>query len=336
VHYPLDVVVGAIAGAGIATATRRVWPVLPRRSECVPPSEDRRVRGADRDGRNVTVVVNPASGASATDLADAVRARLPDARIVELEANDELTRRLEQAAKASEVLGIAGGDGSIATAAEIALAHSRPLLVLPAGTLNHLARDLRVEKADDALDAFAAGQTVGVDVAALDGQLFVNAAGIGAYPQMLANRERFQRRLGRWPAQVLAFAKTVIDARPLDVELDGDPRAVWMIFIGNCRYEPSGLGPSWRPRLDDGRLDVRVLRADLPRSRMRLAAAMLSGRLARSAAYFETAVHELRVDSAETWLPIARDGERSRAPAGFLINKLPQRLEVFAPHQPSG
>jgi undecaprenyl-diphosphatase len=144
----------------------------------VPPSDDRRRCAADGTGRALTVVVNPSSGSS-TDIAATVRGRLPAARIVELEGKDQLLRRLDEAASDCDVLGIAGGDGSVATAVGIALAHSRPLLVLPAGTLNHLARDLRIESAEDAIDAFAAGETVGVDVAAVDGQLFVNTAGLG-------------------------------------------------------------------------------------------------------------------------------------------------------------
>jgi len=310
-----------------------VWPVLPQRSDTVPPSDDRRRCAADGTGRALTVVVNPSSGSS-TDIAATVRGRLPAARIVELEGKDQLLRRLDEAASDCDVLGIAGGDGSVATAVGIALAHSRPLLVLPAGTLNHLARDLRIESAEDAIDAFAAGETVGVDVAAVDGQLFVNTAGLGAYPQMLAYRERFESRLGRWPGQLVAFIKTVIESTPLDVTLDGQRRPVWMIFIGNCRYEPSGLGPSWRPRLDDRRLDVRVLRADVPHSRFRLAAAMLSGHLPRSAAYSETTVPELRIGSPHRRLSIARDGERVDAPGHLLVNKPARRLEVFARHRP--
>ncbi|MDX6585370.1 MAG: hypothetical protein QOI10_4554, partial [Solirubrobacterales bacterium] len=313
VHYPLDVVAGAATGAGIGTLTRRVWPVLPRRSETVPPSADRRRSAADPEGRNVTVVVNPSSGSGASDVTERVRERLPGARIVESDSHDELARLLEQAAGECEVLGIAGGDGSIATAAAIAVAHSRPLLALPYGTLNHLTRDLRIKGVDDALDALAAGETVGVDVATIDGQLFINGAGLGAYPEMLANRERFEPRLGRWLAQLAAVVKTAIDAKPLDVTLNDEPRAIWTAFIGNCRYEPAGLGPSWRPRLDDGRLDVRLLRADLPRSRLRLGLAMLTGHLPRSAAYAEMTVPELRVDSTYARLAIARDGERAES-----------------------
>jgi hypothetical protein len=172
-----------LIGAGIGTLTRRLWPVLPQRSATVPPSADRRRSPADPEGRNVTIVVNSSSGSGASDVTERVRERLPAARIVELDSHDELARLLEEAAGECEVLGIAGGDGSIATAVAIAVAHSRPLLALPGGTLNHLTRDLRIEDVDDALDALAAGETVGVDVATIDGQLFINGAGLGAYPE---------------------------------------------------------------------------------------------------------------------------------------------------------
>jgi undecaprenyl-diphosphatase len=334
VHYPLDVLVGAATGAGIGTLTRRLWPVLPQRSETVPPSADRRRSAADPEGRNVTVVVNPSSGSGASDVTERLREQLPGARIVELDSHDELGRVLEEAAGECEVLGIAGGDGSIATAAEIAVAHACPLLALPGGTLNHFTRDLRIEGVDDALDALAAGETVGVDVATIDGRLFINSAGLGAYPQMLANRERFEPRLGRWIGQLAAVVRTAIDAEPLDVTLNGEPRAIWTAFIGNCRYEPAGLGPSWRPRLDDGRLEVRLLRADLAHSRLRLGMAMLTGQLPRSMAYAEMNVSELRVASAHARLAIARDGDRTETAGTMLVRKLPRRLEVYARHRP--
>jgi diacylglycerol kinase family enzyme len=232
------------------------------------------------------------------------------------------------------VLGVGGGDGSIAAAARVALERSRRLLALPGGTLNHLTRDLRVERVEDALDAVASGETVGIDVAAIDGGLFLNSAGFGAYPQMLANRERLEPRLGRWLGQVAAFVKTAVEAKPLEVTINGERQAVWTAFIGNCRHEPAGLGPSWRPRLDDGCLDVRLMRADLPHSRARLALAMLSGHLARSAAYSEVSVPELRVETADARLEVVRDGERCDAGGSFVVHKLPQRLEVYARHDP--
>jgi diacylglycerol kinase family enzyme/membrane-associated phospholipid phosphatase len=334
VHYPLDVLAGAIAGAGIGTLTRRIWPVLPRRAEAVPPSDDRRRAAPDPDGEHVAVVVNPSSGSASDELAAAVRARLPQARVLELADGDEIEDALERAASEREVLGVGGGDGTIAAAASVALERSRRLLALPGGTLNHLTRDLRVERADDALEAVACGETVGVDVAAIDGSPFLNSAGLGAYPQMLRNRERLEPRLGRWLGQLAAFVKTAVQAEPLEATINGERLAVWTAFIGNCRHEPAGLGPSWRPRLDDGCLDVRLLRADLPRSRARLALAMLSGRLPRSAAYAELSVPELRVETSRSRLELVRDGDPWDADGSFVVHKLAERLEVYARHRP--
>lgn len=334
VHYPVDVLVGAGIGAGVAQLTRRLWPVLPARADEVPPSADRRRLTPNPDGGGVVVVANPGAGSGRDDdLGERVSARLPRARIVQPDDGGQLDRVLEQAAADCEVLGVAGGDGSIAAAAEIAIGCSRPVLVLPAGTLNHLARDLRVQSADDAIDALAAGEAVGIDVATIDDRPFLNTAGFGAYAEMLATGERLKKRIGRWPGQLVAFTKTLLDAKPLDVEVDGRRRAVWMGFVGNCRHEPAGLGPSWRPRLDDGLLDVRLLLADLPRSRAKLMLAVLSGRLTSSAAYVEYSARELRVKSAHRKLRLARDGEHFDGPGSFVIRKLPKRLTVYARHQ---
>jgi diacylglycerol kinase family enzyme/membrane-associated phospholipid phosphatase len=334
VHYPLDVVVGAGIGAGIAWLTRRVWPTLPARADDAPPSDDRRDRPPNPDGAGIAVVVNPSSGSGSPDgLAELLRERLPRIRVTQLDDGADLDDVLETVASESDVLGIAGGDGSVTAAAEIALARSVPLLALPGGTLNHLARDLRVDRPEDALDAVASGETVGVDVATIDGRPFLNSAGLGAYPDMLAYRERLRPWLGRWPSHLAAVIAALLMARPLEVTLNGTPRQVWLGFVGNCRYQPAGVGPSWRPRLDDGRFDVRLALGDVRWSRLRLIVAALSGRLPGSQAYTEEVVEELRVESAHDRLRLACDGEHFEGGGEFVIRKLPRRLEVYAPHR---
>ena len=337
VHYPLDVLVGAGIGAGVARLGARFWPVLPARADDLPSSDDHRSLRVGAEGEGLTVVVNPSSGARLGDgFARELRVRLPRARVVQAHKDAGLERVLRDAAGECEVLGIAGGDGSVAAAAEAALKAERPLLMLPAGTLNHLARDLRVARVADALDALAAGEAVGIDAAAIDGRLFLNSAGFGAYPEMLATADQLKGRLGRWPGQVVAFVKTLIGAEPLDVELDGRRRSVWMGFVGNCRHEPAGLAPSWRPRLDDGRLDVRLVRADLPVSRVRAVVAALTGRLPSSKVYVSCVARELRLSSSRPRLRLARDGEYFDGHGSFVVEKLAQRLVVCAPHQPGG
>jgi diacylglycerol kinase family enzyme/membrane-associated phospholipid phosphatase len=335
VHYPLDVIVGAAIGAGVAGFSCRLWPVLPRRADELPPSADRRIVRTAPGGQGVRVVVNPSAGSGGdAGLVDALRQRLPRARIVELSDGSDLDKALAEAAEACQVLGICGGDGSVTAAARVALARARPLLVLPAGTLNHLGRDLRVESADDAIDALTAGEAVGVDVAAIDGRPFLNTAGFGVYPRLLDARRDLEPRFGRWPAQLIALARTLRKAEPLELTIDGKRRLIWTAFVGNCQHEPAGFAPSWRPRLDDGCLDVRILLADRPLGRPRLLLSILSGRLAASSAYRQVSTRQLRVESSQPHLRLACDGETFDGHGRFLIEKLPQRIAICALHTP--
>ena len=85
---------------------------------------------------------------------------------------------------------------------------------------------------------------------------------------------------------------------PLRLELDGEPTTVWLGWIGNGAYAPAGFAPSWRERLDDGLLDVRLVLGDRRFARTRLVAEVLVGRLRRCPVYREQRVSELdgRVD----------------------------------------
>jgi diacylglycerol kinase family enzyme len=336
VHYPLDVVVGACVGASIARLTCRVWPTLPGYADAVPPSEDLRQLAPVTEGEGVGLVVNSRSGSAlAADSGEELRSRLPRAHIVGLGAGAQLPRALEQLASTCEIIGICGGDGSAAAAAEVALDRSRPMLLIPGGTLNHLARDLRVNTADDVAAALASGEAVGVDVGDIDGRLFLNSAGLGAYPDMLDARRRFEHRLGRWAGQLAALILTLLRAEPLELTVGDRRRSVWMGFVGNCRHEPAGLGPSWRPRLDDGCFDVRLLLAESRYSRQRLMCAIVTGRLASSRDYVQFQARELRIESNRPHLRLACDGECFDGHGDFGIEKRPNRVAVYALHQPA-
>lgn len=334
VHYPFDVLAGAGIGATVAAATRRLWPALPPRADAEPPSDDRRRIPAKPDGDGVRIVVNPSSGSASDGLVEWLHEHLPRARVDQLGEDDDLPRRLDEAARAAEVLGVAGGDGTVAAAAQVALEREEPLLALPGGTLNHLARDLRIKRARDAVEALAAGEAVGIDLGTIDGRLFINSAGFGAYAEMLAKTDELRIVMGRWPAQTIALLRTLTRAQPLEAEIEGEWRSVWLGFVGNCRYEPAGLAPSWRPRLDDGMFDVRILSAELRFSRIRALVAAFSGRLERSKVYQRVLVRDLRVRSPRERLPLAQDGEHFDGSGSFSIEKLPEHLVVCARHEP--
>ncbi|HVL33723.1 MAG TPA: phosphatase PAP2 family protein, partial [Actinomycetota bacterium] len=298
VHYPSDVAAGAAIGAAIALATLRVSPV--------PHDEAARARAALsgteaatlEDGEGLTVVVNPHAGSNlGSDPAGILRRALPRASVVVPAPEDDLADVIARAAACGDVLGIAGGDGTINAAARIALERKLPLVVIPAGTLNHLAHALGIATIDDAVEAVQAGRTVAVDVGLIAGEPFLNTASIGVYSDIVDERDRLAHRIGRWPALFVALTRALRSNDAFDIEIDGVRRRVWAVFIGNCMYSPSGFAPSHRARLDDGLLDVRVISAERRRARLRLLAGLITGRLDRSGVYEERVERRMSVRS---------------------------------------
>ncbi len=323
----------AAGGAAVAVGSRRLWPVAPH------SPADRRPVGAERhhrcppDGEGLTVVVNPGAGSGVGDgLLNRLAEALPGARLVEVGEGDDLEQALRQAASGGWALGVVGGDGSLNTAAGIAHAEGIPLFAVPGGTLNHFARDVGLGSVDDAVAALVTGEALAVDVATIDGRPFLNTASFGGYVELVDARERLEHRLGKWPAMVVALVQVLRRSVPTEVEIDGRYRKLWMIFVGNCTYHPHGFAPSWRTRLDDGHLDVRLVDAATPGARVRLIAAVLTGRLGRSRMYEELQVGALAVRRLDGDRRLARDGETFDGSAEFTITKCAEPLLVYAPH----
>jgi undecaprenyl-diphosphatase len=332
---PAAAAAGALLGVGVGVATRRVWPVAPHDpAEARPAYTEASVKPSPT-GAGVVVVVNPGAG-TAESVAEELRAELPDAEVVELGEGDDLEPALEKAAARAAaqdagVLGVAGGDGTINTGASVAARHGLPLLVVPAGTLNHFAFALGVESVADAADAVRQGRAVTVDRAQIDGQTFVNTASIGSYVDLVDAREKLEDRIGKWPAVLVALANVLRHSEPVELEIDGDAARVWMVFIGNCRYHPAGFAPSWREELDDGKLDVRIAHGGHPFSRTRLLVAVMTGRLGRCGLYEQRYTQRVEVKCVSGPLRLARDGETFDGSDDFVICKSDEPLVVFAP-----
>jgi diacylglycerol kinase family enzyme len=323
---------GVVLGGLAAAATTRWWPVAPR----IPAEVQRTPTPVDidavADGSGVVFVVNPSSGpAYRSNPADDLREKLPDATVLELGEDLDLDDALAKARKEAKVIGVAGGDGTVNAAAGAAVEAGLPLLVVPGGTLNHFARDLGVTGVDDAAEALGQGHAVGVDLGVIAGEPFLNTASFGGYSELVDARERLEATIGKWPALVVALVTVLRRSVPCEVELDGEPHRVWMVFVGNCLYQPSGFAPAWRERLDDGLLDIRLVDGDEPHARLRLLAAVLTGQLARSRVYTTYTAERLHVRSLNGPMRLARDGETFDGPAEFDIAKHPDRLTVFAP-----
>ena len=327
-----------LAGAVIGVGTRFVWPVASKSPADVHPHRSYSDVGVGDDGDGVGIVVNPRAGSGAIgngpSPSEALRTGLPKADIVEMTEGDDLVAMLEGlVADGCRAIGVAGGDGSINAAAAVAIEHRLPLVVVPAGTLNHLARDLGVETIDDAIDAVRAGHAAEIDVGWIAGQPFLNTASFGSYVELVDAREELEGRIGKWPALGVALVRVLRHGTPVDVEVDGDRRSLWLAFVGNCCYLPDGMAPTWRERLDDGQLDVRIVDASHPFSRTRLVVAVLTGTLRRSRVFSTWRTTSFTVASADGPLRLARDGETFDGAETFEIAKNGTRLAVFTPRR---
>lgn len=322
----------AVGGAFAAAATTRTWPRAPRTAADIRPALVDAGSHPTEDGAGLSIVVNASAGpalrqAPSEQLADA----LPAAKLLEVGEHLDLADALKTAGESALALGVAGGDGSIGAAAAVAHAVDKPLLVVPAGTLNHLARDLGIGSIGDSIEALRAGHTVAVDVATIDGRVFLNTASFGGYSELVDSRERLEGTIGKWPALFVALWQVLRRSEPVRVEIDGRPRSLWMIFIGNCRYHPAGFAPSWRERLNDGELDIRLVDASEDWARVRLLLAVLTGRLGRCRIYEGFTTKRLEVRSLQGPLRLARDGETFDGSESFVIAKDPKPLEIYVP-----
>jgi undecaprenyl-diphosphatase len=266
-----------------------------------------------------------------------VRDALPLARIVEC-APEEIESALEEAAGSGcRALGVLGGDGTVNRAATTAARHGLPLAVFPGGTLNHFAHDLGLETVHDTCEALTSGDAVRVDLGrftpgpdgAREGH-FVNTFSLGVYPEMVRIRERWAPRIGGWPAGVLAAVRTLRGEHPLEAEVSGRRRPLWLLFAGNGSYQRVGPTPGRRYDLADGLLDVRAVHGGRFPG-VRLLAAALAGPLSRSPFHAAGRLRKLRISGLAPGSLLAYDGEIAGAPTDLTVDKLTEALVVYRP-----
>ncbi|MFF7788696.1 diacylglycerol kinase family protein [Streptomyces sp. NPDC007991] len=331
-HVPGDVLAGAALGVGAAFAVRAM---VPTRGQVAPPARPRAEVPALPDGAGLVLVANTAAGSA--ERVRALRNALPRAEVVECEPED-VPAELEKAAARARVLGVCGGDGTVNTAARIALRARLPLAVLPGGTLNHFASDLGIEDVRDLARAVRAGAAVRVDVGrySCGGEhgVFLNTCSVGVYPELVRERERFSPLIGGWPAGVLAALRVLrADRHPLEAEVQGRTRPLWLLFAGNGTYHRMGLASGRRRDLADGQLDVRVVHGGR-RPAARLLAAAVAGPLTRSPAHAAVQVGRLRLDHVAPGTLLAYDGEVTEVEGSLILEKLPEALTVYRPVPP--
>jgi diacylglycerol kinase family enzyme len=204
---------------------------------------------------------------------------------------------------------MAGGDGSLAAVAQVAVERAGPFVVVPFGTRNHFARDLGLEGNDPgrALDAFR-GVERRIDVGRAGEGLFLNNVSIGMYARLVHRRERHRRRR-EFFARARAWTILLTHRPPLGLTVDGDRIETRLLLVANNAYAFEFPSIGARERLDEGRLHLYSLAGDPPE---------------RIAEQFvvEAPVHELEA---------AIDGEPERLPTPVHFRIEPGALRVLVP-----
>lgn len=234
---------------------------------------------------------------------------------------------------------IGGGDGTVRSAAAALAGTGIPLGVLPLGTLNHFAKDLKMPPAvNDAVTALAAGVVREVDIGEVNDEVFINNCSLGAYADAVRRRDalREQHGHGKKRAMLRASFETFRRLRRLRlrITLGGDePRAVRtpVVVIANNRYSGHVLNKSMRARLDEGRLWLYTAHVHRHLAALRMVLQSLVRRLDAADALATEPATEITIENQGGPLPVAIDGEpvELQSPLRFRIR--PRALKVLAP-----
>lgn len=221
--------------------------------------------------RRPVLFVNPRSGDGAATRNRVVeRARERGVEALILGPGDDLRTRVQEVvADGADALGMAGGDGSLADVAAVAVAHGLPFVCIPAGTRNHFALDLGVDRQDvpGALDAFTDGVERLIDVGDVNGRIFLNNVSLGIYGEAVRKasyRDTKVRTLAETARMVLGPGGRMPALRLID-DTGREHARLAVLLVSNNPYALNGPGLGTRPTLASGQLGILVL--DTPEER---------------------------------------------------------------------
>jgi len=264
--------------------------------------------------------VNPRSGGGKAQRYDLVaRCRARGIEPVVMREGDDLASLAAAAVSSgADVIGMAGGDGSQAIVAGVASRHDIPYVCIPAGTRNHFALDIGVDREDviGALDAFHHGSERRIDLAQVNGRVFVNNASIGLYGKVVQSPEYRDAKL----RTVIEMLPDLVGpgAVPFDLCFSdpdgGEYESAQLVLVSNNRYQLDPLGAQGtRGTMDGGTLGVVVVPDGPPLRRWQ-----------------EWTIGRFEIDSGAA-IDVGLDGEALRLEPPLRFESLPGALRIRTP-----
>jgi diacylglycerol kinase family enzyme len=310
--------------------------------------DERTLRAAPKPGKGVAranrpvLLMNPKSGGGKVEryrLIDECQSRGIEPMV--LQPGDDLRQMAADAiAGGADVIGMAGGDGSQALVAAVAADHDVAYVCVPAGTRNHFALDLGLDRDDvvGALDAFSDAVERRVDLARVNGRIFVNNACMGLYAKIVQSPAYRDAKL-KTSADMLPDLIGP-DATPFDLRFVGPDGVEWqaahLVLVSNDSYELDHIGGrGTRQRMDLGVLGVVAAYIAGPREATTFVALEAAGQIRRFPGWLEWEVPDFRLTSSGP-IEIAVDGEALRMDPPLVFESLPGRLRIRLPKTASG
>lgn len=313
-------------------------PVNERREEILKP-------------RRVAVLINASSGKDnggsdscrkALEAAFSHHGIIADIEFLpgaQLRAGAERALRKAAEGRLDAVVG-GGGDGTIRSVASALVDTGVPLGIIPSGTFNHFAKDLKIPlSVDGAVALIASGELLSIDVGEANGEIFVNNSSIGVYPYLVIDRERRRKNgLPKWFAMAWALLRAFryFPVRRLSIRAEDWAETVRSpcVFIGNNEYRLTGPSAGTREKLDAGQLSLLVAKHQNMVSLFLLAGRSVIGLLDRTQDLRVVTLVSVDIASRRRKLLVAFDGEveTMRSPLHYKIR--PKALQVFTASTP--
>jgi len=261
--------------------------------------------------------VNPGSGKGGPSVDELLsKAHALGVRVhvlVEGEDLGELAREAD-----ADLLGMAGGDGSLGAVAEVAIERELPFVCIPWGTRNHFAGDVGLDTDDpmQALRAFSGGVERRIDVGRVGDRVFLNNVSLGIYARLVHRRER-RRQRGEAFARMRALLLSLKDRRRTErFVVDGQPVRASAVLVANNQYRVDLFSIGERERLDEGTL------------------AIYAARGLRRLRWTERKAADVRIETRHSPVPAAVDGEPALLESPLQLRVEPGALRLLLPGEP--
>ncbi len=229
-----------------------------------------------------------------------------------------------------------GGDGTISAVASALVGSDAHLGILPHGTFNHFAKDLKIPlEFEQAIDTIINGEPKKVDVAEVNNLIFINNSGIGLYPHLVIQREDSEAKgVARPLALLIALFKVLKRYPNVRIRLHIDEQEIVrespLVFIGNNIYKLQGFNIGVRERIDEEHLNLHLAHR-LPRlGLLKLAFKFLLGKRGDDKVENHV-VKEIWIETRQKFLHVAIDGEVFLLKTPLHYRIIPGALKVLAP-----